>query len=340
VSVGKTKDGRFYVQYRVPYRNSPKREYFGKGVEARRAARERDAEIKLMKTRNEDVRESHVYLDELAKAYIEHEKVKGRDRKFLNEVTNRLNKSFLPALTHVPVHKLKAKDFDKLALEYKDLSNSSFNRYITYLNVIFNFGVEFEHIEKNPMANWRKRVMKREKPRDLEITIDDVKAIVANAAPHVQKAIKLVLNTGCRPGKSELLRIKYSDVDFDANRVRIRGSKTARSDRYVPLRDEFLAEIRGWQEAARCEYIVEYEGKPVNGFKKGFNAAVRRSGIGKEVVPYHLRHFFASTLLANKADIKAVASLMGHSGPDMLFKVYYHLIGDSEKEAVEKLPTL
>lgn len=340
MSVGITPDGRHYVQYRVPYRKSPKREYFGKGGKAHKAARERDAEIKLLKTRQEEVeaRKSDVYLDQLAQAYVDHEKARGRKEKFLKEIRNRLNKSYLPALNHLPIHKISAKEFDKLALEYAGLSNSSFNRYITYLNVIFNFGVDFDYIEKNPMASWRKRMMKREKGRDLEITLKDVQAIYDHAAPHVQRAIKLILNTGCRPGQSELLKIKYSDVDYENKRVKIRGSKTARSDRYVPLRQEFLDEIKGWEEKAKCDHIVEFRGEPVKGYANAFRNAVKKSGIDNKVVPYHLRHFFASTLLANKADIKAVSSLMGHSGPGMLFKTYYHLIGDGEKEAVEKLP--
>jgi len=340
VSVGKTKDGRFYVQYRVSYRKSSKREYFGKGAEAKKAARERDAEVKLMKSRGEEVRESHVYLDELAQTYLDHEKARGRKQKFLNEVKNRLNKSYLPALNHVPIHRLTAKDFDKLAVGYSGLSNSTFNRYITYLNVIFNFGVDFEYIEKNPMAAWRKHVMKREKTRELEITLEDIQAIYNHAAPHVQKVIKLVFNTGCRPSQSELLKIRYSDVDYANERVRIRGTKTARSDRYVRLLPEFLNEIKEWEKEAKCEYIIEFRGKPVKGYANAFRNAVKKSGIGKDVVPYHLRHFFASTLLAGKADIKAVSSLMGHSGPGMLFKTYYHLIGEGEKEAIEKLPRI
>jgi integrase len=340
MSVGVTKDGRWYAQYRVAHRKSPKKEYFGKGTEAKKAAHERNAEINLMKKRGEEIRAGHIYLDELGQIYLDHEKARGRERKFLKEMANRLNKSYLPALNHAPIHKLKADDFNVLALEYADLSPSSFNRYITYLNIMFNFGVEFEYIEKNPMAAWRKRVMKREKPRDLNIDAEDIKAIQDHSPLHVYKAIKLILNTGCRPGKSELLKIKYSDVDFHNKRVRIRGSKTARSDRYVPLRDEFLEEIKGWQATAECDHIVEYRGKPVKSYTKAFRTAVKKSEIGKEVTPYKLRHFFASSLIANKADIKAVASLMGHSGPAMLFKVYYHLIGDGEKEAVEKLPEI
>ncbi|WP_272700884.1 tyrosine-type recombinase/integrase [Desulfovibrio sp. Fe33] len=337
MAVGVTKDGRWFVQYRVVHRKSPKKEYFGKGTEAKKSAHERNAEINLMKARKEDIRAGHIYLDELGQIYLDHEKARGREQKFLKEVANRLNNSYLPALNHAPIHKLKGEDFNVLALEYADLSPSSFNRYITYLNVMFNFGVEFEYIEKNPMAAWRKRVLKREKHRDLPIDKDDILTILDHSPLHIYKAIRLIMSTGCRPGKSELLKIKYSDVDFHNKRVRIRGSKTARSDRYVHLLDDILEEIKEWQKTATSEYIVEYKGKPVQSYIKAFRTAVKNSGIGKQVVPYHLRHYFASSLIAQKADIKAVASLMGHSGPAMLFNVYYHLIGDGEKEAIEKL---
>ena len=340
MSWGMTPDGRYYCQYNVPYRNSPKKEYFGRGTEGKKAAKERDAEIKLAKARNEEVRSSHIYLDELGQHYLDHEKARGREMKFLKEGANRLNKSWLPLLNHVPIHKLQAKDFDELALEYADLSPNSFNRYITYLNIIFNYGVEFEYLEKNPMANWRKRMLKRERRRELTIDEDDIKAILKHARPHVYKAIKLILNTGCRTGRSELLKLRYEDVDFETKRIRIRGTKTERSDRYVPLRDGFLEEIKAWQANATCEYIVEYYGRPLTSYKNAFNAAVKKAGIEKPVVPYMLRHFFASSLLANKADIKAVSGLMGHSSPDMLFRNYYHLLNEGDRAAIELLPEI
>ncbi|MGE4339847.1 MAG: tyrosine-type recombinase/integrase [Pigmentiphaga sp.] len=338
MSVGKTEDGRFFCQYSLPHRKSPKKEYFGRGTEARKAAKARDAEIKLLKARNEEVRASSVYLDELGQAYLDHEQARGRKMKYLQEVVKLLNRSWLPRLSHVPVKNLKAKDFDQLAVEYREYSPNTFNRYINYLNIIFNFGVEFEHIPKNPMSAWRKRVLKKERRRELTIDEDDVKAILAQAPPHVVKAIKLIVNTGCRTGESELLKLTYDDVDFERKRIRIRGTKTERSERWVPLRDEFLEEIRRWRATAECDHLVEYKGRPVKGYKHAFNTAVRKAGIDRQVVPYQLRHFFASTLLAHKADLKAVSALMGHSSPDMLFRNYYHLMDDGERAAVELLP--
>lgn len=340
MSVGCTKDGRFYVQYRVPHSKSPKREYFGRGIEAKKAAKERDAEVKLMKARHEEVRESDVYLDELAQTYLDHEKAIGKKSiRDLTELANRLNRSYLPALNHAPIHKLKARDFDKLALEYKGLSNCSFNRYLAYLNVIFNFGVDSDYIEKNPMASWWRRVKKQEKPRELEIGREEIQAIYDNAPPHIQRVIKIIMNTGCRPGQTELLKIKYSDVDYENKVIRIRGTKTIRSDRYVPVQEEFLEAIKEWKKDARTEHLVEFRGKPIKCINGAFLKSVKRAGITKNVVPYHLRHYFASILVARKVDFKTLSVLMGHSSPAMLFSTYCHTVDGTGRKAIEKLPS-
>lgn len=342
MSVGITKDGRYYVQYRVPDSKSPKRKYFGRGAEAKREAKKRDAEIKLMKARQEEVRESDLYLLELAQIYIDHEKAIGKkSMKDLKELGRRVNDSYLPALDHVPIHKLMARDFDKLAKEYNDkkYSNCTFNRYLAYLNVIFNFGVDSDYIEKNPMASWWKRVKKQEKPRELEIGREEIQAIHDNAPPHIQRVIKIIMNTGCRPGQTELLKIKYSDVDYENKVIRIRGTKTIRSDRYVPVQDEFLETIKEWQKDARTEHLVEFRGKPIKCINGAFLKSVKRAGITKDVVPYHLRHYFASILVARKVDFKTLSVLMGHSSPAMLFSTYCHTVDGTGRQAIEKLPS-
>jgi integrase len=51
-----------------------------------------------------------------------------------------------------------------------------------------------------------------------------------------------------------------------------------------------------------------------------------------------LRHLFATTMLANGADLAAV--LMGHSTVWMAADVYYHFLESEKERAVRKLPSL
>src|SRR5437867_5487254 len=53
------------------------------------------------------------------------------------------------------------------------------------------------------------------------------------AVPFAYELVATLLLTGGRPG--EVLALNISDIDFDRETVRIRGTKTEGSDRTVPL---------------------------------------------------------------------------------------------------------
>jgi integrase len=86
---------------------------------------------------------------------------------------------------------------------------------------------------------------------------------------------------------------------------------------------------------------------PDNWRKRGFSAACLEAGLiikdnveGKMVekpkyVPYHLRHFYASVLIANRKDLKTIQTLMGHEDIKTTLNVYGHLLkrvpGETER---------
>ena len=43
-------------------------------------------------------------------------------------------------------------------------------------------------------------------------------------------------------------------------------------------------------------------------------------------VPYDLRHFYASVLIANRTDLKTIQTLMGHEDIKTTLNVYGHLL--------------
>ncbi len=83
---------------------------------------------------------------------------------------------------------------------------------------------------------------------------------------------------------------------------------------------------------------------PENWRNRGFSAACFEAGLivkekvkGKEVekpkyVPYHLRHFYASVLIASRKDLKTIQTLMGHEDVKTTLNVYGHLLKRSEAE--------
>jgi hypothetical protein len=58
------------------------------------------------------------------------------------------------------------------------------------------------------------------------LTVDELKAVMAHAPDHCRWALDVEYNTGCRPGETELLKLKFSDVSWETNEITIRGTKT------------------------------------------------------------------------------------------------------------------
>jgi integrase len=76
---------------------------------------------------------------------------------------------------------------------------------------MFKFGAAQGITENYPLKPWKKA---KEKPRRIKLTVDDLAKIMAHAAPHLACAIEVEFNLGTRPGRSELLALKWSDMDF------------------------------------------------------------------------------------------------------------------------------
>jgi integrase len=283
---------------------------------------------------------------ELSKLYLNHLRVSGRTDKHIITVAGLLKNMFFDVLGRDrPVESMTylgdivpaIRHFQGVSEQTKKpRSQTSVNRYGDYLACIFNFGVEMGLTTVNPMKGRKKS---KEKPRDVQVSVDDVRRIMEQAEPHVRWAMEVCFNLGTRPGPSELLALRWEHVDFEKSTVRIYATKT-KSFRTVPVTAAFLQRLRVMRDASESGYIIEYKGKPVTTIRKGFNTACDLAGIKVPVRMYDLRHLFATTMLANGADLAAVSKLMGHSTVKMTADVYYHYLEGEKERAVSKLPSL
>jgi integrase len=202
--------------------------------------------------------------------------------------------------------------------------------------MMFNWGVQRGYIEKNPLAYWKRRVTPQ---KELTLTLEDINKIRAVAPPHTALGIEFVANTGVRPGPSELLALKWSNIQWEQSAVRVFAEKTQKW-RTIPLKPEFLDKLRAEKELSNSDFIISFRDKQVSTIHHSFRLACRKVEVPDEVVLYDIRHWFCSTLLSQGVPVKTVSVLMGHASAKMTLDRYAHvIIGDADK-AIAQLPSL
>lgn len=133
--------------------------------------------------------------------------------------------------------------------------------------------------------------------------------------------LELLYATGIRV--SELIGLQTSDVHLTMGFVRCIGK--GNKERIIPIGKTALAALEYYVNNGRSHFIskknhdnalfLNHHGKQLTrqGFWKILKKLAQGAGIEKELTPHTLRHSFATHLLENGADIRAVQELLGHS---------------------------
>lgn len=289
--------------------------------------------------------DGRITLSDLGKKYLDHMRASGRTEKHIRNIERLLENQFVPVIGDRPVDTLTyQQNMVPFILHFKGVSDSTgksrsqytVNKYCDYLSFIFNFGIDNGFTSINPLKNWKKPKVQ---PWDLKLTLDDAKKIMACAEPHLQWAMEVCFNLGTRPGESELLSLRWENVDFTAGTVRIYASKT-KTYRTVPINPVFLKRMEAEKQESVSGFVIEYMGRKLTTIRKSFKNACKRAGITYQTRMYDLRHLFATTLLSKGADLAAVSKMMGHSTVKMTADTYYHYMEGEKERAVKLLPVL
>ena len=128
----------------------------------------------------------------------------------------------------------------------------------------------------------------------------------------------LLYSSGLRV--SELCSIEVEDLDVGARYLQVSG-KGGKS-RIVPvsevateLIERYMYEVRpAWSASERGPLFLTNRRRPMTrqGFWKLLRRHAQTAGIGERVTPHMLRHSFATHLLENGANLRAVQAMLGH----------------------------
>jgi integrase len=137
----------------------------------------------------------------------------------------------------------------------------------------------------------------------------------------------IVVSLGCGVRQSELLRLRWSDVDFDKQRLRVLLTKNNES-RGVYLPASAVQALKALKQApvlGTTPFSTE-DGKPLRKAQVESRWRIVRKEAGLHDFRWHdLRHSCASFLAQQGANLLEIGSVLGHKSPSMT-KRYSHLV--------------
>lgn len=127
---------------------------------------------------------------------------------------------------------------------------------------------------------------------------------------------------------SEVIALKVADLDLERLTIRVEHGKGGK-DRYVPLADRLLVELRQyWKAVPPASWLFpNRQGtRPIDitMAQKIYTQAKLRAGIRKQGGIHSLRHAYATHLLEAGTDLPTVQRLLGHQHLSTTMR-YFHL---------------
>jgi excisionase family DNA binding protein len=233
---------------------------------------------------------------------------------------------------------LRLEDITPLVVEkyrtkrLRAVSESSTNREMALLKVMFNLAIDWGFASENPLRKV-KMFSEKDNLKERVLTEEEETRLRAASAPHLRLIITGLLATGARI--SELMALRRSAVDLERRTILLTKTKSGRN-RVIPINAQLHEVLTALKARSKGERVFAGpEGEPVASVRRAFVSACRRAGL-KGVRMHDLRHTFATRLVRRGVDIITVRDLLGHSSVKLTER-YTHSNEEQKREAVRRL---
>lgn len=207
-------------------------------------------------------------------------------------------------------------------------------RKLSSIKSFFRYLKKIGFITENPAKAIKTPKIKKHLPGFLPYS--QIKKSLEINDPRDRAIMETLYSCGLRAG--ELVGLNVSDVDFSRDEVKVKGK--GNKQRIVPLgriaKNAILQYLRA-RESATSQLFLNYRGGRLT--TRSLQRIVRKYLIkiarAAGTNPHILRHSFATHLLENGADLRAVQELLGHSSLSTV-QIYTHLTTKRLKEVYLK----
>lgn len=211
---------------------------------------------------------------------------------------------------------------------------------------IIKYGVEHDVIRKNPCNGIVCKGDENALVKDV-LSLEEMEQLqntkYEQQNPNLRRAFIFCLYTGIR--FCDVKDLMYNDVDYSNRLLTFNQKKTqghsSKSWVTIPLNDGLLSLIGDHPSNEKGEKInTHIFNLPSQSMcLRSLRSWVKLAGINKHITWHCARHSFAVNILNNGANIKTVASLLGHSGLQHTEK-YTRAVDSLKQAAIDSLPKI
>lgn len=314
-----------------------KRKYF-RGKTAAEATRKLE-EAKRQIQQGIDISDNTTVV-ELAQLWFDNFKKSNLKENSLTTLRGIINRYILPIIGATKVRDVKPLHIQLIMNAISALSRSTQNKVLNALRSIFSLAVENGIIAKTPVI----KTIKAGGPaaeQVIPLTHEQSDELLrATQGTRAYTFVILALYAGLR--RSEILGLRWSDIDFDVGNLHVQRSvvfsddnrsglinedmKTPAANRIIPLPVPVVAALCLEHDHSTSEYVLSMrngEYLSESSFVSLWNV-IRRRDLGFSVHPHQLRHTCITRWFEMGLDLKEIQYLAGHSTIEMTLSVYTH----------------
>ena len=272
---------------------------------------------------------------ELAHFYIErHAKL---HKKTWTQDQYRIDTHILPAWRTRQVKSITKIDVGDLFHKVSSRGIYEANRTLSLISKMFECAIDWGFVDENFM-NPTLRIKKfKEEKRDRWVTHEELPKLMEaiEQEPHLyaREAIRMYLFTGTR--KSELLRIKWDDINWQRKEVVLKDTKNGKTH-YIPLSK---AAIETLQQLPRVEnnpfvFCGKKQGQHLVNIEKPWRRIRKAAGLS-DVRLHDLRRTVGSYLAQSGNSLHLIGKILNHSDTSTT-AIYARFGEDHARAALEQ----
>ena len=254
---------------------------------------------------------------------------------------SRLDRHILPVLGHHQIGSIKPSTMAAAVATWsKSLAPGTVGQTLRQVRQIFDAAVADGIVASNPAKAVKAPAPPRR--RDVHLTDDDVRRSLSATPEFYRPLVIALIGLGLRI--SEACGLRVEDVDFLRRTVGVRQQrrpggdmgmlKTTSSQRDIPADDAVLEalseQIRRHPRADGLLFSTT-TGRPLTKSVAGhmFDGIERATAL--VISPHSLRHYFGSSLISEGVSVVAVSRWLGHSSPEITWRVYSYLMPNDDQ---------